>query len=70
LPWERSGIGGKSDGDLAFQDMYDGSGIQAASTAQKQCALQKAHIRLRIQAITALGALRSNEAKLLPRAER
>jgi hypothetical protein len=50
--------------------MHDGGGIQAAGAAEKQRALQEAHVGFGIQAIAALGALRRNQAELFPGAQR
>jgi hypothetical protein len=49
--------------------MDDGRGIQPPSAAQKDSTLKQAHIGLCVQTVTALRALRRNEAQSLPRAQ-
>jgi hypothetical protein len=49
--------------------MDDGRGIQPPSAAQKDSALKQAHIGLCVQTVTALCAMRRNEAQSLPRAQ-
>jgi len=55
---------------LALQHVHDCRGIQSASASKKQRALQQAHVGFGVQTIAALGALRSDQAKLFPRAQR
>jgi len=47
----------------------DGRGIQSAGAAQKNSALQQTHVGLRIQTVTALRAMRRNEAERFPGAQ-
>jgi len=49
--------------------MDDGCGIQSFGAAQKNRALQQTHIGLRIQTVTALRAMRRNEAERFPGAQ-
>jgi len=58
------------DDALAFQYMNDGGGVEAASAAEKNRALEQAHIGFGIEAIAALRAQRRDEAKGLPGAQR
>jgi len=58
------------DDALAFQHMNDSGRIEAASAAEKNRALEQAHIRFGIKTVTALRALRRNEAECLPGAQR
>ena len=60
---------GRNDA-LSFQYMNDGGRIEAASAAEKNRPLEQAHIGFGIEAITALCAQRSDEAKRLPGAQR
>src|SRR6266446_6382342 len=60
--------GGRNDA-LAFQHMNDGGRIEAASAAEKNRALEQAHIRFGIKAIAALRAQRGDEAERLPGAQ-
>jgi hypothetical protein len=47
----------------------DGRGIHSASAAQKLCALQQAHVRLRVEAILAARSSGRNQSKDFPGAE-
>ena len=49
--------------------MNDSGGIEAASAAKKDGALQEANIFHAVEAIFALRALRNDEAERLPRAK-
>jgi len=60
---------GRNDA-LAFQHMNDGGRIEAASAAEKNRALEQAHIGFGIEAIAALRAQRGDEAKGLPGTQR
>src|SRR6266481_6375506 len=55
---------------LAFQHMNDGGRIEAASAAEKNRALEQAHVGFGIEAIAALRAQRRDEAKGLPGTQR
>jgi len=66
----RRSFGGSGDDSLALENVDDGSGIEAASAAQKNGALQQAHIGFGVEAVTALGALRADEAERFPGAQR
>ena len=55
---------------LAFQHMNDGGRIEAASAAEKNRALEQAHIGFGVEAIAALRAQRGDEAKRFPGAQR
>ena len=55
---------------LAFQYMNDGGRIEAASAAEKNRALEQAHIGFGIEAIAALRTQRRNEAEGLPGTQR
>src|ERR1700730_8708138 len=61
--------GGRNNA-LAFQHMNDGSGIEASSAAEKNRALEQAHIGFGVEAIAALRAQRGDEAKRFPGAQR
>src|SRR6266478_3403691 len=69
LAGKRGGFSRESDGALPLQHVHNGGGVEAAGAAQKQRALQQPHIGFGIQAIAALGALRSNQAELFPGAQ-
>jgi len=62
-------VGGSGDDALFLQDVDDGCRIQAARAAQKNGALQQADIGFCIHAVTALGALRRDEAEGFPGAQ-
>ncbi len=54
---------------LAFKHMNDGGRIEAAGAAEKNRALEQAHVGFGIEAIAALRAQRRDEAKGLPGAQ-
>ena len=58
------------DDSLAFQNVNDGGGVQAASAAKKKSALQEANIEFGVDAIAAGGALGNDKAESLPGAKR
>ena len=70
LAGKLSSIGWRGNDALFFEDVNDSGGIKSTRSAKKQSALQEAHIGFGIHAVAALGALRRDQAKSFPGAQR
>ena len=70
LPGTERAFRGRRYYALALEDMNDRGRIEATSTPEKNGSLQQAHVGFAIQPVAALGALRSDQPKRLPGAQR
>ena len=58
------------DDTLFLKDVDNGGGVESTSTTKEQSALEHAHVRFLVHAVSTGSALRSDEAERLPRTQR